>query len=459
MKEHLFSAHEIRLPNEFSIDNACLTYRNVNLLELVKKHGTPLKFTVLPSITHKIKIMKDYFKLAFDVNNYKGKYRYYYCTKSSHFNHVLKTVLLSDVGIEISSACDTELISSLTKTGQIPPDTQIICNGYKTEDYLTGIFKLMCDKRCTVLPIVDSKGELEHYIEHSKRLTNISIGIRLNMSYISSYARESRFGLFPEDILYHYKTSIHGKDNLKLTTLHLFNDKGIENTDSYWTTLAEVVHFYCYLKKINPCLTTLDIGGGMPFKDNLNYNPNISELIFRIVSTIKDICTLEEVDEPDIITEFGKYTVAESTGTLFKILERKKGNERDWAIIDGSFITHLPDTWAIKQNYPVLPVNNLESDLIPYTLGGITCDSADFFPNNGDAESIMLPDTNEEQFLAFFHTGAYQEALSGFGGINHCLIPAPKHIIIDENEVKEITISTFSEKQSSQNMLAILGYQ
>ena len=37
-------------------------------------------------------------------------------------------------------------------------------------------------------------------------------------------------------------------------------------------------------------------------------------------------------------------------------------------------------------------------------------------------------------YLGFFHTGAYQDAISGYGGIKHCLIPSPKHVIIDKDE-------------------------
>ena len=36
--------------------------------------------------------------------------------------------------------------------------------------------------------------------------------------------------------------------------------------------------------------------------------------------------------------------------------------------------------------------------------------------------------------IAFFNTGAYQEQISGYGGIKHCLIPSPKHILIDRDE-------------------------
>lgn len=57
-----------------------------------------------------------------------------------------------------------------------------------------------------------------------------------------------------------------------------------------------------------------------------------------------------------------------------------------------------------------------------------------------------------------FHTGAYQESLGGYGGIQHCLMPAPKHVIIDRDEEGELTTRLFAKEQSYKSMLKTLGY-
>jgi arginine decarboxylase len=46
-----------------------------------------------------------------------------------------------------------------------------------------------------------------------------------------------------------------------------------------------------------------------------------------------------------------------------------------------------------------------------------------------------LPKYNKEKplYIGFFNTGAYQETIGGYGG-HHCLIPQPKHILIDRDE-------------------------
>jgi arginine decarboxylase len=68
--------------------------------------------------------------------------------------------------------------------------------------------------------------------------------------------------------------------------------------------------------------------------------------------------------------------------------------------------------------------------------------------------------TDEEPlYIGFFHTGAYQESLGGYGGIQHCLIPAPKHVLINRNEDGEITTELFAKEQTSESMMKLLGYQ
>ena len=61
-------------------------------------------------------------------------------------------------------------------------------------------------------------------------------------------------------------------------------------------------------------------------------------------------------------------------------------------------------------------------------------------------------------YLGFFHTGAYQDSVGGYGGVQHCLLPAPKHVLIDKTEEGELSMWLFAKEQSSKSMMKILGY-
>jgi arginine decarboxylase len=43
-------------------------------------------------------------------------------------------------------------------------------------------------------------------------------------------------------------------------------------------------------------------------------------------------------------------------------------------------------------------------------------------------------------------------------GLHHCLIPQPKHILINRDENGIIATEVFSEQQTSDDVLKILGY-
>jgi arginine decarboxylase len=131
-------------------------------------------------------------------------------------------------------------------------------------------------------------------------------------------------------------------------------------------------------------------------------------------------------------------------------------------MIDSSFITTLPDTWGIKQRFILMAINKWNTEYQKVNLGGLTCDSEDYYNTESHVNQVFLPkidDKDEEPlYIGFFHTGAYQESLGGYGGIQHCLIPAPKHVIIDRDKDGELTTRLFAKEQSAKSMLKILGY-
>ena len=86
----------------------------------------------------------------------------------------------------------------------------------------------------------------------------------------------------------------------------------------------------------------------------------------------------------------------------------------------------------------------------------------DYYNSEAHTSEVFLPmqDSAESEplYIGFFHTGAYQESLGGYGGIQHCLIPAPKHVLIDRDEHGKIKTKLFAEEQTSDSMLKTLGY-
>ncbi len=446
----------------FEVSDGKLTFHDIDLTELIHRYGTPLKLTYLPIIGQQVERARTLFANAMQKCDYQQKYYASYCTKSSHFSHTLQEVLAHQSQIELSSAFDTDIILQLDQKGLISKDTFILCNGYKTADYFAGIQRIMNAGFSNVIPILDGMSELKVYESFS--VAQVNIGLRIATEEEPQFDfYTSRFGVSQSKLLDFYKYRIHQHPKIKLKMLHFFVYTGVQDSTYYWNELHKHTHTYIELKKLCPELEYLNIGGGLPIKNSLEFDYNYQYMIDEIVSIIKTYCHKNEVEEPAIFSEFGTFTVGEASACIFKVLGIKKQNDREiWYIVDNTLISTLPDMWSKKQNFLMLPINKWNNEYQRAILGGLTCDNDDYYSvANEGVESFMPKVSNEDVeplYVGFFHTGAYQETLSGFGGVHHCLIPAPKHILIDKTREGKLEYRVFAEEQKAKDVLHFLGY-
>jgi arginine decarboxylase len=444
-----------------------LLFNGLDLKTLIDTHGSPLKLTYLPKIGEQIRRARGFFQQAMHQHHYDKPYIYTYCTKSSHFMHVIDQVLANNAHLELSSAFDTEIILTLHAQNRLRKDMYILCNGYKTPDYLAGIERIMLAGFTNVIPILDATAELRAYERF--RVPHIQIGLRMATDEDPTFdLYTSRFGIRLSELMDFYLTRLHNHPKIELKMLHFFVYSGIRDSDYYWTELERYVKMYADIKKICPSLDAINMGGGMPIQNSLSFDYDYQSMCNRMIGNIKAQCEAEDVETPAIFSEFGTYTVGESGAVIFKIMGSKRQNDREtWYIVDNSLITTLPDMWADKQKFILLPINKWDEEYQRVILGGLTCDNDDFCNVLSDHEELFLPivephndehDDEEPLYVGFFHTGAYQESLGGFGGINHCLIPTPKHILVDKNEAGEFSYRILSQQQPVQQVLQLLGY-
>ena len=448
-------------PNqEFKVEDNQLFFNNVPLNEIIEEYGTPLKITYLPKISQNIQLAKNLFNDAINKFKYSGNYTYCYCTKSSHFQFVMQEALKNDIHIETSSAYDIPIVRKLYQTGKVDKNVFIICNGFKRPLYLENIINLLNDDFVNCIPILDNLNEINHYEENTKN--PYSVGIRVAADEEPNFEfYTSRLGIRYNDIMDFYQNKIN-KTRANLKMLHFFINTGIKDSAYYWSELSRFMFKYCELKKVCPELDSVDIGGGFPIKTSLHFEYDYKYIIEQIVENIQWICEKNDVPAPNIFTEFGSFTVGESGAVIYSILDQKLQNDKElWYMIDGSFITHLPDSWGLNQKYIMLAINKWDQPFHRVNLGGLTCDSMDYYNSEAHIGEVFLPtiEKDEKLFIGFFHTGAYQESLGGYGGIQHCLIPAPKHVIIDKDQNGNFNSRLFSPEQSSESMMKILGYE
>src|ERR1700760_1866204 len=125
-----------------------------------------------------------------------------------------------------------------------------------------------------------------------------------------------------------------------------------------------------------------------------------------------------------------------------------------------SLFQSMPDSWAIKQLFPVMPIHRLkEEPTRRAVLADITCDSdgkIDSFIDLRDVKKTLeLHEYNgQEYYIGAFLVGAYQEIL---GDLHNLLGDTNAvHVTIDENN--EVVVDEVIEGDSVKEVLSYVQY-
>ena len=98
-------------------------------------------------------------------------------------------------------------------------------------------------------------------------------------------------------------------------------------------------------------------------------------------------------------------------------------------------------------------MTNANNKLIKVRIAGDTCDGDDVYFYQNSEKYCIMPEIKkgETLYIGVFGCGAYQEILSGIGGIHHCLNPEENDLIIYKKNGKNV----FYKIRGSQNEKAI----
>jgi len=353
----------------------------------------------------------------------------------------------------------------LAKEGYIKKGYTILCNGFKNEKYIETLEKLL-ELKLNVIPIIENAKEFELISKLSK--FKINVGLRYNSDFESRLIKntfdrdeefDNRFG-FDKDECVEMARKIQNSGNLTLKILHFHFGGTISNIANYLKGYSNILSFYCELKKIVPTLEFFDFGGGFPIKYSLTYSFDYDLLVDGMIKISKEICIKNKVDCPELIGEHGRFTTADHSFYIYKIDFTKEHGNKNWYIINGSLMNMAPDIWGIQQDFTILPINLYENECIPVCLGGETCDPDDRYFLNDNNVKLFMPTIKEGQtlYIVIFSIGAYQEIISGIGGLHHCLIPEGNELIIYKNKNGEYKHIQTAQVTGSKKVYDLLDY-
>ncbi len=138
-------------------------------------------------------------------------------------------------------------------------------------------------------------------------------------------------------------------------------------------------------------------------------------------------------------------------------LQKLQDKIQERYLVNFSAFQSLADFWGLQQHFPIMPIDKLHiKPTNPATIWDITCDSDGEIEFNRD-KPLYLHDidiTQEEYFLAFFLTGAYQEVL----GMKHNLFTHPTEATIRFNKEGFYEIEKIIESQNLMDVLDDIDY-
>lgn len=541
----------------FSINDKGNVYVNpkkgmaqVDLKELIDELSlrdvtSPILVRFPDILDNQIVTISECFKKAASEYGYKALNHLIYPIKVNQMRPVVEEIVSHgkkyNIGLEAGSKPELHAVLAINTD----PESLIICNGYKDEDYIE--LALLAQKMGkSIFIVIEKLNELKLVTRIARRLKiQPNIGIRIKLASTGSGKWEdsggdvSKFGLTSSELL--EATDYLEKNNLKecFRFIHFHIGSQITKIRMIKTALREASQFYVELCKLGFSIEYVDIGGGLGVdydgtkssNSGSSINYTIQEYVNDSVSTFVDASEKNDLPHPNIITESGRSLTAHHSVLIFEVLEGASlpswDDEKDeldedshelvvelhelmdsltqtrlletwhdaqqireesldrfslrlldlktraqierlfWSIAreiyilaeelkhtpyelrqlpkmladkyfcNFSLFQSLPDSWAIDQIFPILPIHRLsEKPTRIATLQDITCDSdgkIDNFiatKNNSYYLPVHRLKSNEPYYIGVFLVGAYQEILGDlhnlFGDTNAV------HVSVDE---------------------------
>lgn len=491
----------------------------------VKDVSAPLLLRFPDILDDRINKISNCFKKAAEEYKYTGQNYVVYPIKVNQMRQVVEEIVSHgnkyNIGLEAGSKPELHAVLGLSSHG----NSLIICNGYKDEDYVElALLAQKMGKRIYI--VVEKLNELKLIATVSKRLGIIpNIGIRIKLSSAGSGKWEgsggdvSKFGLNSSELLDALEFLDKNKLRESLKLIHFHIGSQITKIRRIKNALREAMQFYVQLSKMNFNIEFVDIGGGLGVdydgtrsasgESSMNYS--IQEYVNDSVSALVDVCTKNDLRQPNIITESGRSLTAHHSVLIIEVLETTRlpqWNDSDeidenaheltrelyniwdkinlsrvfedwhdalqireealelfslglldlttraqieklfWSVArdvhemtqsmkhppeelkrvatmlpekyfcNFSLFQSLPDSWAIDQLFPIMPIERLnEKPSRVCTIQDITCDSDGkinrFVSPQGMSHSLPVHPlkAGEHYYIGVFLVGAYQEIL------------------------------------------------
>jgi arginine decarboxylase len=276
------------------------------------------------------------FKSASEEYGYNAQNFIIYPIKVNQMRPVVEEIVSHgkkfNIGLEAGSKPELHAVIAINTD----PESLIICNGYKDEDYIElALLAQKMGKR--IFLVVEKPNELRLIASIARRLKiKPNLGIRIKLASIGSGKWEdsggdnSKFGLTSSELLDAIDFLERNKMRPCLKLIHFHIGSQVTKIRRIKIALREASEFYVQLRKLGFNVEFVDIGGGLGVdydgtgssnsESSVNYT--LQEYVHDSVSTFVDASNKNNIPHPNVITESGRSLAAHHSVLVFEVLER-----------------------------------------------------------------------------------------------------------------------------------------
>ena len=308
----------------------------INVLEEAIEEGiqSPVVLRFHDILRSRVQNLNRVFKKTIVRLGYQGVYRGVYPIKVNQMREVVEEILEAGepyhFGLEAGSKA--ELLSVLAYNTH--PQALTILNGYKDDDYMR-LAMLGRKLQRQIVVVIEQFSELKRLVRISKEM-NVKplIGFRAKMTSKSigkwekSSGEKAKFGLNSAEILrglaYLKKEGLEKQVRL----LHFHIGSQIPDIRAINDAISEGIRIYTKLHHLGIPVEYFDVGGGLGIDydgsrsvNDSSRNYSIEEYVQVILSSIQQICDVEKVPHPNIVTESGRALTAHHSCVIMQVME------------------------------------------------------------------------------------------------------------------------------------------
>ena len=252
----------------------------------------------------------------------------------------------------------------------------------------------------------ESLNEIKRINEFAKQANKTqSVALRINTNFeihdthMSMSGKAKKFGIDESVMVNVIKQALKLK-YIELNGIHVYSATGILSEDEFLLNMrksfetAEIANKYFKV-------TSVDFGGGFGIDYSLQRKFNMDYLAPKVNELLESFSFINE-NNTRIITEPGRYLVAESGIYITKVIDRKISHGQNMLNCDGG-IHHFLRTALLGSQHPIVNLSRKSETGDKFEIGGNLCTPIDSL-----GSAVSLPeDTAPGDYIGVFLAGAY----------------------------------------------------